>query len=84
MPTPTRRATKLVAIAGLFGMAIGSIFYVAGVKYAGAAIASVLAFTAPLWAVPVSVFYLKERLTKLAVVGVIATIIGAILVVIGI
>ncbi len=84
MPVPTKRATKLVAIAGLFGMAIGSIFYVTGVKYAGAAIASVLASTAPLWAVPVSVFYLKERLTRLAALGVIATIVGAILVVIGI
>ncbi len=84
MPTPTRKATKLVAIAGLCGMAIGSIFYVTGVKYAGAAIASVLASTAPLWAVPISVFYLKERLTKVAAIGVIATIIGAILVVIGI
>lgn len=84
MPTPTRRATKLVAIAGLFGMAIGSIFYVTGVKYAGAAIASVLSSTAPLWAVPVSIFYLKERLTRLAAIGVIATIAGAILVVIGI
>ncbi|MFW9977177.1 MAG: DMT family transporter [Candidatus Thorarchaeota archaeon] len=84
MPIPTRKATKLVAIAGLFGMAIGSIFYVTGVKYAGAAIASVLASTAPLWAVPISVFYLKERLTRLAAFGVLATIIGAILVVIGI
>ncbi len=84
MPIPTRRATKFVAIAGLFGMAIGSIFYVTGVKYAGAAIASVLASTAPLWAVPVSILYLKERLTRMAGIGVIATILGAVLVVVGI
>ncbi len=84
MPLPDRKTTKLIAIAGFFGMAVGSILYVTGVKYAGASIASVLASTAPLWAVPVSIFYLKERLTPLALVGVIATILGAVLVVIGI
>jgi drug/metabolite transporter (DMT)-like permease len=84
MPWPTRRATKLVAIAGFFGMALGSLLYVTGVKYAGAAIASVLASLAPLYAVPISVVYLKESMTSKAALGAVATIIGVILVIIGI
>jgi len=84
MPSPTRRAMKVVVLAGFFGMAIGSILYVSAVKYAGAAITSVLASTAPLWAVPVSIIYLKERISRVAVFGVLATIAGVVLVVLGI
>ncbi|MDF1539071.1 MAG: DMT family transporter [Candidatus Thorarchaeota archaeon] len=84
MPSPTRRATKVVAIAGFFGMALGSILYVSAVKYAGAAITSVLASTAPLWAVPISIFYLKESISRVAAIGILATIAGVILVVLGI
>ncbi|UCE09952.1 MAG: DMT family transporter [Candidatus Thorarchaeota archaeon] len=83
MPRPTMRATKVVAIAGFFGMGIGSLLYVTAVKYAGAAITSVLASTAPLWAVPVSVFFLKERLTRMSVVGILATVVGVFLVIMG-
>jgi drug/metabolite transporter (DMT)-like permease len=84
MPMPTRRATKMVAIAGFFGMAIGSLLYVMGIKYAGAAIGSVLASLAPLYAVPISIFFLKESMTSRAGLGAVATIIGVILVILGI
>ena len=84
MPLPTRRATKMVAIAGFFGMAIGSLLYVIGVKYAGATIASVLASLAPLYAVPISIIFLKESMTSKAAVGAAATIVGVILVILGI
>jgi drug/metabolite transporter (DMT)-like permease len=83
MPNPTRQATKLVIITGFFGMALGSLFYVSAVAMVGAAIMSVIASSAPLFAVPVSVLVLKERLTPLAGVGILATIIGVILVVVG-
>jgi drug/metabolite transporter (DMT)-like permease len=68
MPKPTRRATKLIVIAGFFGMGLGSLLYVS---------------TAPLWAVPVSVFFLKEKLTRFAFIGILATIGGVFLVIIG-
>jgi uncharacterized membrane protein len=84
MAWPTRRATKLVAIAGFFGMALGSLLYVTGIKFAGAAIGSVLASLAPLYAVPISIVYLKESMTSRAAMGAVATIIGVILVIIGI
>ncbi len=83
MSWPTRRATKLVIIAGFFGMALGSLLYVTAVSYLGAAITSVIASTAPLFAVPVSVFYLKEKLTRLAVAGIALTLLGVFMVILG-
>jgi drug/metabolite transporter (DMT)-like permease len=64
-------------------MALGSIFYVAGVAMAGAAIMSVMASTAPLFAIPVSIFVLKEKVTPLTLFGVALTLIGIVLVVMG-
>ena len=84
MPLPTRRATKIIAVTGFFGMALGSLLFVIGVKYAGATIASVLASLAPLYALPISIIYLKESMTSKAVVGAAATIVGVILVILGI
>ncbi|TFG11173.1 DMT family transporter [Candidatus Thorarchaeota archaeon] len=84
MPFPTKQTTRLIAIAGFFGMGIGSLLYVIAVKYVGAAVMSVISSSAPLFAVPVSVFYLKERITKWGIVGVTCTIIGVALVVLGI
>jgi drug/metabolite transporter (DMT)-like permease len=83
MPWPTRKATKRVIIAGFFGMALGSILYVGAVSMVGAAIMSVIASTAPLFAIPVSVFILKEKVTPLALVGVALTLTGITLVVLG-
>jgi drug/metabolite transporter (DMT)-like permease len=83
MPLPTRKATKYVIIAAFFGMALGSLFYVTAVAYLGAAIMSVIASTAPLFAVPVSVFYLKEKLTRLAMVGIAMALLGVFMVILG-
>ncbi len=80
---PPRKATIRVMVAGFFGMAVGSLLYVAAVAMIGAAIMSVISSTAPLFAIPVSVFFLKERLTLIAGVGILATIIGVVLVVVG-
>ncbi|MCF2137864.1 MAG: DMT family transporter [Candidatus Thorarchaeota archaeon] len=81
MAIPSRRVTKLVAIAGFFGMAIGALLYVYAIQYAGAAISSVVASTAPLFAVPISIHYLHEQPTRKTALGVIATVIGVVLVV---
>jgi drug/metabolite transporter (DMT)-like permease len=80
---PTKRVTMRVIIAGFFGMAIGSLLYVMAVASVGAAIMSVISATAPLFAIPVSILFLKEKLTLVAVVGIIATLIGVVLVVMG-
>jgi DME family drug/metabolite transporter len=83
MAWPTANSTKRVILAGFFGMAVGSLLYVVAVAMVGAAIMSVIASTAPLFAVPVSVLVLKEKVTPIAGVGILATIAGVILVVIG-
>jgi len=83
MKMPPRKATIRVIIAGFFGMAVGSLLYVTAVAMVGAAIMSVLASTAPLFAVPVSVLFLKEKVTSVAGIGIIATILGVFLVIIG-
>ncbi len=83
MSLPTRRATKLVLIAAFFGMGIGSILYVNAVFFTGAAVTSVIAATAPLFALPFTIIYLKEKVTPLILIGTILSIIGVWLVVLG-
>ncbi|MHA2379646.1 MAG: DMT family transporter [Candidatus Thorarchaeota archaeon] len=82
MPMPKPRAAKIVAVTGLFGMAIGSLLYVWMIKLIGAAMGSVIGSTSPLFALPISVLYLKEKLSVLAAIGVLATVIGVMLVVV--
>lgn len=84
MKVPPQKATVRVVVAAFFGMAVGSLFYVTAVAMVGAAIMSVIASSAPIFAIPVSVFFLKERVTSRAGVGILATIIGVVLVIVGI
>jgi drug/metabolite transporter (DMT)-like permease len=51
------------------------------VKYIGAAMGSVIGSTSPLFAVPISMVFLKEQPTRLALVGILIAISGVILVV---
>lgn len=81
MPNPPRKPVKVIAALGIFGVVPGSIAFLAAVKYAGAVITSVLASTTPLFALPISIFILKEKLTRLALMGIFATVIGVLLVV---
>ncbi len=83
MQIPSWHVTKIIGVAGFFGMAIGALLYVYAIQYAGAAITSVVASTAPLFAVPISIHYLHEQPTPKTVLGVLATVIGVILVVVG-
>lgn len=81
MPMPTKRATKYVVIAGFFGMGLGSILYVHAVFFTGAAVTSVIAATAPLFALPFSIIFLKEKITPLILLGTLLAIGGVWLVV---
>jgi drug/metabolite transporter (DMT)-like permease len=80
---PSKRVTKIVAFAGLLGMGFGSLLYVSTVKFVGAAMTSVLGSMSPLFAVPISVFFLKEKLSRKAAIGILAAVLGVILVVLG-
>jgi len=60
---------------GVFSAA-SSILFVAGVRHAGVAVATVLSSTAPIFALPLGFFFLGERVAPIAVAGITLTIIG--------
>jgi drug/metabolite transporter (DMT)-like permease len=65
---------QLAALGAL--SAASSILFVAGVRYAGVAVATVLSSTAPIFALPLGFFFLGERVPPIAVAGIILTILG--------
>jgi drug/metabolite transporter (DMT)-like permease len=65
---------QLLALAAL--TAVSSVMYGASVKYAGVAVATVLSSTAPLFAVPLGIVFLGERLPVLAMLGAAVTVAG--------
>ncbi|MBI4608126.1 MAG: DMT family transporter [Candidatus Rokubacteria bacterium] len=56
--------------------AASSVMFVAGVKYSGVAVATVLSSTAPMFAIPLGLFLLGERLVPAALLGSILTVAG--------
>ena len=68
---------RLLALAAL--TAVNSVMYSASVKYAGVAVASVLSSTAPLFAVPLGIVFLNERLPALALLGAVVTVAGIVM-----
>jgi drug/metabolite transporter (DMT)-like permease len=76
MPIPSRRGIKIMAIAGFFGMALASTFWVASVKYVGATLSAIIGSVAPLIALPFSVKLLNENVNWKVGIGTIATILG--------
>src|SRR5439155_291592 len=65
---------RLLALAAL--TAVSSVMYGVSVKYAGVAVAAVLSSTAPLFAVPLGIVFLGERLPLLAMIGAAVTVAG--------
>jgi drug/metabolite transporter (DMT)-like permease len=65
------------ALAGLGALtAFSSVLFVAGVKYAGVAVATVLSSTAPMFALPLGMVFLGERMAPAAVLGTVLTVVG--------
>ena len=70
------RTVKIrIAILGVI-TSVSSVMFVAGVKHAGVAVASVLSSTAPMFAIPFAVVFLDERLTLRAFAGILLTLAG--------
>jgi len=67
-----------IAILGVI-TSVSSVMFVAGVKHAGVAVASVLSSTAPMFAIPLAVVFLNERITLRASAGIVLTLAGIIL-----
>jgi uncharacterized membrane protein len=53
-----------------------SVLFVASLKYAGVAVGSVLSSTAPVFALPLGVLFLGERIAVFTVVGVLLALAG--------
>jgi drug/metabolite transporter (DMT)-like permease len=56
--------------------ALSSVMFVAGLKYAGVAVATVLSSTAPLFAIPLGLVFLGERVTRAALAGALVCVAG--------
>jgi drug/metabolite transporter (DMT)-like permease len=65
---------RLLALGGL--TAVSSILFVAGVRHAGVAVATVLSSTAPIFAIPLGLLFLNERVPAVAAVGATVTVLG--------
>lgn len=81
MQKPSKRATKIILFAAFFGMAAGSLLYTYAVKLVGATVSAVLGSVSPLFALPISIFFLKEEYSYRSIFGALTTVSGVILVV---
>ncbi|HUG37248.1 MAG TPA: DMT family transporter [Candidatus Limnocylindrales bacterium] len=70
------RATVGIIVALSLLTAVSSVMFVAGVKYAGVAMTTVLSSTAPMFAIPLGMIFLGERLTPAAILGTITAVAG--------
>jgi uncharacterized membrane protein len=78
-PALMRRVDRgVLARVGLLGAvtAVSSVLFVTGVKLADIAVAAVLSSTAPLFAIPLGLIFLGERLTTRAAFGTLVTVAG--------
>jgi drug/metabolite transporter (DMT)-like permease len=67
----------LVRMAALSALtALSSVLFVAGVKHGGVAVATVLSSTAPLFAIPLGLLFLGERLRLLSLLGALVAVAG--------
>lgn len=78
---PTARDLPLVIALGVVGTAVGSLLYIYAVAEAGAARAVILNSTSPLMVVPLSMFFLGERPTRLVALGTAFCLVGTLIVV---
>jgi drug/metabolite transporter (DMT)-like permease len=74
MPTPM--GYGVVALAGLLGTGIGSVLFIYAVEHLGAAKTAFLTTSAPVFALPMGVVFLSERLSPRILLGTGVTIAG--------
>ncbi|MDI6754242.1 MAG: DMT family transporter [Thermodesulfobacteriota bacterium] len=74
--TPKFRDVALVAITGLLGFGLGGILFLQAILYSGAAKATVLTSAAPLFGLPLSLLFLKERVTGSVIAGTVLGVLG--------
>lgn len=76
-----RRDVVTIALASLAGISVANLLYVYALVEAGAARTAVLAASAPLFAIPFAIVFLREPLTRRVVLGTTLSVTGIIVVV---
>ena len=76
------RSWIILLIASIIGTSLGAYLYTESVHIAGANIVALIASASPLFALPLTYFVNKEKITKWGFIGVILTILGVIVILI--
>ena len=76
----TRRGFIAIAISGVIGNGLASLLILVSIQEVGAGEATTLLSTGPLWGLPLAVIFLRESITRWAIVGAVTAIIGVVLV----
>jgi drug/metabolite transporter (DMT)-like permease len=76
----TRRDWVILVVGGIIGWGLGSMLFLLSVQLVGPTRAAILTSTAPLFALPMSVIFLKEEVNRMVLVGTAITVLGVILV----
>jgi DME family drug/metabolite transporter len=76
------RSIGIVALAGIVGVGLGTILILFAIQQAGAARTAILSSTSPLFAVPLAILLLREKVTWRVILGTLACIAGIMLVII--
>jgi drug/metabolite transporter (DMT)-like permease len=75
-----RRTLCLLCLAGLLGWGVGGTLYTLAIQLTGPSMTAIISSTAPLFAVPLSYIFLKERPTRHTLIGTVISVIGIALV----
>lgn len=76
----SRREWLLIIVGGLVGWGLGSVFFLLAVSLAGPTRAAILTSTSPLFALPLGVAFLRERVNLGILAGTALTVLGVVLV----
>ncbi len=71
----------VLAFIGFIGMGTGSLLFVYAVQEAGVAKTAILSTTSPLFALPLTALFLKEKVTRRILLGTVVTVLGIALIV---
>ena len=76
----SRQEWLILAASGVMGWGLGSVLFLLTVSLVGPTRGAILTSTAPLFALPLSVIFLKERVNLPILLGTILTVAGIVLV----
>lgn len=76
----SRREWVIIVVSGLVGWGLGSVLFLLAVSLAGPTRAAILTSTSPLFALPLGVAFLRERVNLGVLVGTALTVAGVVLV----